>query len=160
MNVRRAAAFAARSALAHAVTYLVVGAAAYQFLTKPFYEGPDPLFASFMRTPADPPGWAHVMTWFLPAQLLRGALMGLALAPFLDTLTRWPWRRRFAALAGVSLVFGFWACAVAAPGTIEGLVYLRPEFHARVHLIVQPEILAQALLWAAWLAAWTRPPRP
>jgi hypothetical protein len=156
-EARRVLAFAAKSSVVHAATYFLVGAMAYQLLTKHFYEGPDPLFARFMRTPAEPDAWAHVMRWFLPAQLLRGALMGLALAPFLETLAARPWRRRALALAGVYLVFGFWGTAVAAPGTIEGLVYLRPEFDARVHLLVQPEILAQALLWAAALAAWTRP---
>ncbi len=149
--------FAVKVMIAHTVTYFVVGSLAYQLITKPFYEGPDPLFAGFMRTPADPALWAHVMRWFLPAQLLRGLLMAAALWPFHSTVAAWSWRRRFLALAGLYFIFGYWATAVAAPGTIEGLVYLRPEFTPRVHLIVQPEILIQAHLWSAWLAAWITP---
>jgi hypothetical protein len=47
------------------------------------------------------------------------------------------------AVAGLYLAIGFWAAAVAAPGNIEGLVYLRPEFSLNVVLLVQPEIIVQ-----------------
>src|SRR5262245_10964746 len=150
-------AFAAKVVVAHVVTYFVVGAAAYHLLTKRFYEGPDPVFAAFMRTPADPALWGHVERWFLPAQVLRGRLVALALAPFLGTLRQWGVWRRFACLAGLYLVFGFWAAAVAAPGTIDGLVYLRPEVTAEAHILVQPEIVVQGALFALWLAWWIGP---
>jgi hypothetical protein len=152
--MRRFLSFAAKVAAAHALTYFVVGATAYAFLTKPLYEGPDPLFASFMRTPADPVAWRHVMIWFLPAQLLRGLLMAIALYPFYATLLSWSVAKRFVAIAGIYLVFGYWACAVAAPGTIDGLVYMRPEFTARAHLLVQPEIVVQGAALALLVAWW------
>jgi len=110
-----------------------------------------------MRTEAEPELWRHVMVWFLPAQILRGLLMALALYPLLDTLIGWNWTKRFLVIAGIYLVFGFWASTVAAPGTIEGLVYLRPEFTPSVHLTEQPEIIAQGLLMSAWLAYWILP---
>jgi hypothetical protein len=152
--VKKFLAFAIKIIVAHTVTYLLVGAIAYQLLTKPLYEGPDPIFASFMRTPADPEVWRHAMIWFIPAQVLRGLLMALALYPFYDTLLAWSIRKRFFTLAGLYLIFGDWASAVAAPGTIDGLVYLRPEFTARTHLIVQPEILLQGAALAWWVARW------
>ena len=37
------------------------------------------------------------------------------------------------------------ASAVAAPGTIDGLIYLRPEITPYAHLMVQPEIVVQGL---------------
>jgi hypothetical protein len=49
-------------------------------------------------------------------------------------------------------VLGFWAATVAAPGTIEGMVYLRPFITTYVHLTVQPEIVLQGLGLAALVA--------
>lgn len=130
-------------AIAHAITYFLVGALAFATLTHGLYEGADPLFGSYLRTPGEIQLWRHVTTWFLPAQLLRGVLIGLALSPFLPLLRRWSVWRRTATVAGVYLVIGFWAAAVAAPGNIEGLVYLRPQFTLDVVVLVQPEIIIQ-----------------
>ena len=132
-------------AVAHALTYFVVGALAFATLTHVLYEGADPLFVSYLRTPGESQLWQHVTAWFLPAQLLRGVLIGLALSPFLPLMRRWSVRQRPVAVAGLYLVIGFWAAAVAAPGNIEGLVYLRPEFSLDVHLLVQPEIVVQGV---------------
>ena len=49
-------------------------------------------------------------------------------------------------------MIGFWAAAVAAPGNVEGLVYLRPEFSLDVMLVVQPEIIVQGSAMAALVA--------
>jgi hypothetical protein len=139
-------------AVAHTFTYFVAGALAFTLLTHGLYEGADPLFGSYLRTPGEPGLWQHVTTWFLPAQVLRGALLGLALNPFLSVLLGWSAWRRALAIAGLYLVIGFWAAAVAAPGNIEGLVYLRPEFSPDVVLLVQPEIIVQGLAMSAVVA--------
>lgn len=154
MDIKRFLGFAAKVTIAHVVSYFVVGAAAYQLLTKQFYEGEAAVFATFMRSPAEPELWRHAMTWFLPAQVLRGVLIAAVLYPFFDTLRAWGWARRWLAISGMYLVLGFWAAAVAAPGTIDGLVYLRPEITPHAHLLVQPEIVAQGLLLGAWVARW------
>jgi len=130
-------------AVAQAISYFVVGALAFATLTHGLYEGANPLFGSYLRTPGESELWQHVTTWFLPAQLVRGALIGLVLCPFLPLLRRWSVSKRMAAVAGLYLVIGFWAAAVAAPGNIEGLVYLRPEFSLDIVLLVQPEIVVQ-----------------
>jgi hypothetical protein len=156
MNWKTFGSFAGKFMIAHTVTYLVVGAAAYQFLTKPFYEGPEAIFAVFMRSPAEPESWKHVMTWFIPAQLLRGLLIAAVFIPFYDLLCSWSWRKRWLTIASFYMVIGCWACAVAAPGTIEGLVYNKPVFTPYVHLKVQPELLFQGGLMAAWVARWMK----
>ena len=46
---------------------------------------------------------------------------------------------------------------VAAPGTIDGLIYLRPQITPYAHLMVQPEIVVQALILGAWVARWMVP---
>jgi hypothetical protein len=157
MDVRRFLSFATKVTVAHVVSYFVVGAAAYELLTKPFYEGSNPIFSTFMRTPAEPELWKHVMTWFIPGQVLRGVLMAGVLYPFFDTLQPWGWGRRFLSISGLYLVLGYWASAVAAPGTIDGLIYLRPEITPYAHLMVQPEIVVQALILGAWVARWMVP---
>jgi hypothetical protein len=90
--------------------------------------------------------------WFLPAQILRGVLIAGVLYPLFDTLKAWSFGRRFLLLAGLYIVLGFWAATVAAPGTIEGMVYLRPFITTYVHLTVQPEIILQGLGLAALVA--------
>ncbi len=152
MNTRRYAVFSAKVVAAHVTTYFLAGAIFYQFLTKAFYTGPNPIFAAFMRTESEPELWAHVVTWFLPAQILRGVLMAAVLYPLFDTLKTWPFGRRFVWIAGVYLVFGLWSAAGAAPGTIEGMVYMRPPITGLVHLKVQPEIIFQGLGLAALIA--------
>jgi hypothetical protein len=160
MGRRRFLSFALKVTVAQVVSYFIVGAIAYQALTRQFYEGAHPLFATFMRTPAEPDLWRHAMIWFIPGQVLRGLLIAAALYPFFETLQGWGFRKRCWAISGLYLGLGFWASAVAAPGTIEGMVYLRPEITPRVHALVQPEILAQGLALGAWVARWMIPKPP
>lgn len=145
MGSKRFVIFASKVTAAHVTTYFLAGAIFYQFLTIDFYTGPNPIFARFMRTEAEPELWSHVVRWFLPAQILRGVLLAAVLYPFFDTLKTWSFGKRFVSLAGLYVVLGFWAATVAAPGTIEGMVYLRPFITPAVHLRVQPEIILQGL---------------
>jgi hypothetical protein len=46
---------------------------------------------------------------------------------------------------------------VTVPETIEGLVYLRPEFTPRVRLTVQPEIVVQGGSLGLRPGWWIRP---
>jgi len=84
--------------------------------------------------------------------------MAAALYPFFNTLMNWSFKKRFLSISGLYIVLGFWATAVAAPGTIEGMVYMRPIFTPVVHLKVQPEILLQGLALGAIVAFWMGPP--
>jgi hypothetical protein len=152
--------FAGKVMAAHVITYLVAGAVAYPIFTKPFYVGPEPIFKIYLRTEVEPEIWGHAVTCFLPALFLEGLLIAAALYPFFDTLIAWPFRKRFLSLSALYLFMGFWAAAVAAPGTIEGMVYLRPIFTPMVHLKVQPEMLIQGLGLGAMVAIWLGPPQP
>lgn len=152
MNLKRFLIFAGKVIVAHVVTYFIVGAIAYPLLTKKFYVGANPIFSTFMRTQVEPDLWSHVMTWFIPGQILRGLLIAAVLYPFFDTLKEWDFWRRFLSIAGLYLVLGYWASAVAAPGTIDGIIYMRPEITPYAHLVVQPEIVVQGLALAAWVA--------
>lgn len=157
MNLKRFLIFAGKVIVVHIITYFIVGSVAYPLLTKQFYVGSNPIFAIFMRTQAEPHLWNHVMTWFIQGQILRGLLIATVLYPFFDTLKEWVFWRRFLSIAGLYLVLGFWASAVAAPGTIDGIIYMRPEITPYAHLMVQPEIVGQGLALGAWVAWWMAP---
>ena len=154
MEWRRFGLFAGKTIVVHVVTYVVVGAAAYFLFTRSLYEGPNPVFASFMRTQSEPELWEFVMRWQPAGQVARGFLIGAVLYPFFETLISWSYWRRFLSIAGLYLVLGFWASTVAAPGTIDGLIYLRPEITIGIHGAVQVEIVLQGLALAAWLSKW------
>ncbi len=154
MNFTRFLIFTGKVIVAHLVTYFILGAVAYQLFTQQFYEGANPVFATFMRTPAEPKLWSHVMTWFIPGQILRGLLIGAVLYPFFETLKSWNFWRRFLSIAGLYIVLGFWASSVAGPGTIDGVIYMRPEITSYAHLMVQPEIIIQGLALGALVAWW------
>lgn len=145
MDFKRFAVFSSKVTAAHVTTYFLAGAVFYQLLTKDFYTGPNPVFAIFMRTEAELELWSHVVRWFLPAQISRGLLIAAVLYPLFDTLQAWSFGKRFLTLASLYLGLGFWGATVAAPGTLEGLVYLRPFITPYVHLAVQPEIVLQGL---------------
>jgi hypothetical protein len=157
MNPKRFSIFAGKVTAAHVLTYFIVGAVAYQLITKDFYVGSDPIFKAFMRTEAEPDLWAHVMRWFLPAQILRGILIAAVLYPFFDTLNGRSFPKRFLSISSLYVVLGCWAAAVAAPGTIEGMVYMRPYITPAIHLKVQPELVAQGLALGALVAWWMAP---
>ena len=152
--MKRFIGFAGRLTVAHVVTYVAVGALAYPFLTREFFEGAG-LAAQVMRTPAEPALWAHVTRWMLPFQVLRGLLLSLVLYPFLGTLLSWSYARRCVALAGLYVVIGQWASTVAGSGTIEGWLILRPEFTTpSVVVKAMAEGLVQGLALSAWVARW------
>jgi hypothetical protein len=159
MRTRRFFAFAGKVTAAHVMTYLVAGAVAYPLFTKPFYVGPNPVFKVFLRTEVEPELWGHVANWFLPALFLEGLLIAAVLYPFFDTLMTWGFGKRSLSLSALYLVMGFWAAGVAAPGTIEGLVFLRPMFTPLVHLKVQPEMILQGWGLGALVAFWMGPPQ-
>lgn len=144
-------------ATVHIITYWIVGMIAYPLLTKDFYIGENAVFSSFMVTQEDGELWNNVLVWILPGQLLRGILIGLAFYPFYSVLNSWTYQKRFLTIFSIYTIIGFWASTVAAPGTIDGMIYMRPEITLMTHFKVQPEILIQGLLLSAWISKWMKP---
>lgn len=144
-----------------AVAYLVAGALAYQFLTKRFYVGDAAIFATFLRSEANPAEWRHVMTWQAPMLLARGLLIALALLPFRPALTSFALPKRIFVLGGIFFVLVHFAAAAPSPSNLEGIVYMRPELIGVVpFLLTQPEMLFQSLFFAAGTGVWAcRTPR-
>jgi hypothetical protein len=158
--MKRFAVFAAKVVAFQVTTYFLAGLVFYPLLTKQFYVGPHPVFAVFMRTEAEPELFRHAVRWFLPAEIVRGFLIAAVLCPLYGTLKSWRFGKRFLVIASLYVVLGFWAATVAAPGTIEGMVYLRPFITPYVHLAVQPEIVGQGLALGLLIAgAMTEAPK-
>lgn len=111
--------------LAHVITYIVAGMLTYYFIYEEAIAAGG--FDAFMRDPRNPDEWQHVLTWLVPAQILRGFLFGVALCPLLATFSRWNLNQRFCTLLTLLLVFSVWSVTMPGPGSIEGWLYLRPD---------------------------------
>lgn len=139
-----------------ALTYLSVGAACYQLITKRFYLGGDPTQFSYLRTELDAASWAHTNAWIIPAVLLRGLLISVALTPFLTAMRSGSRLKVGLAIAGIVYLLGSLAAGAPSPSNIEGFVYMRPEyFSLESFLLTQPEMIIQALFFGfglAWLS--------
>lgn len=142
-----------KSSVIYTLVYLVVGAIAYQFITKQFYVGEDPLFTAYLRSESNPSEWAHTNLWLIPGLILRAVLISLVLLPFIDTLKKMTFVKRVGALFGIMFVLAHLAAAAPSPANIEGLIYMKPELTSvESFLLTQPEMIFQCLLFALGLS--------
>jgi len=137
--------FLLRSTVVHVLTYLIIGALSYRFIARYLWEGP--LALPGVR---DLQSQAVQLT-ILPAQVVRGVLLGLALFPLRHALVG---SRRFGGLmvAALLLLIGSFA---GISGQIELWVYTT-GFNLRLFLAHLPEILIQSLAFGYLLLAWER----
>ena len=117
--------FIAVVTIAHVATYIIAGMLAYFFIYESVIATGG--FDDYMRNPNNPEEWQHVLTWMIPAEVLRGILFGIALCPFLKTLSEWKISFRFITIFFMLLVFSVWSVTMPASGSIEGWVYLLPD---------------------------------
>jgi len=144
--------FVLKSTAIYALVYLVVGAIAYQFLTKQFYVGDDPLFTAYLRSESNPAEWAHTNMWLIPGLVLRGVLISLVLVPFVDVLRKMSFWKRTGIVFALMFVLIHLAAAAPSPANIEGLIYMKPELTGVTSfLLTQPEMIFQCLLFALGL---------
>jgi hypothetical protein len=137
--------FTARSTVLHVVTYFVIGAVSYWFVARRFWTGSEAL--PWLRNPEG----EFVQRWFLPAQVVRGVLHGVALFPLRAALLNMP---RFGGLAVASLLLLIGSIA-GISGVIEDWVY-STTFHLRLFMAHLPEIVLQTLVYGYLLLAWER----
>jgi hypothetical protein len=137
--------FILRSTLLHTLTYFVIGAASYWLVARRYWTGPDAL--PWLRNPEG----EFAQRWFLPAQIVRGALHGVALLPLKGALLD---MRRWGGLVVASLLLLIGTVA-GTSGIIEDWVY-STTFHLRLFLAHLPEIVLQTLLYGYLLLAWER----
>ena len=144
-DVRASLGFVWRSTVVHVVTYLVIGAATYWLVARHYWTGSEAL--PWLR---DPEG-DFVQRWFMPAQIVRGAIHGLALLPFRGALLAMgAWGGP--AIASLLLLIGLIA---GISGVIEDWVY-STIVHAGLFFAHLPEVIIQTLLYGMLLLAWER----
>ena len=134
-----------RSIVLHVVTYMVIGAVSYWLVAKRYWTGPEAL--PWLR---DPEG-AFVQRWFLPAQIVRGAIYGIALFPLRNALLDMR-RSGGAVIATLLLLIGSIA---GISGDIETWVY-STTFHLGLFMAHLPEVVVQTLTYGYLLLAWER----
>jgi hypothetical protein len=143
--VRSLIGFVFRSTVLHVLTYLSIGAASYWLVARHYWTGPEAL--PWLRNPES----GFVQRWFLPTQIVRGALQGVALFPLKRVLLDMG-RGGGLAVASVLLPIG---TVAGISGSIEAWVYTT-TFHMRLFLAHLPEIVVQTLLYGYLLLAWER----
>ena len=134
--------FTFRSTVLHLVTYMVIGALAFHFMTHRYDE-----MAAGMQ---DLHG-QHVMHWLFPAQIVRGILHGLVLFPLRTALLD---MKRWGGLVVGSILFMF-GSAIGINGAIEGWVY-SIRFNPDLFWVHLPEVIIQTTLYGYLLLAWER----
>jgi len=146
--------FLVRVIIIHILAYFVSLGLGYQLFIADLYEGADGVLSHFFRSPEDRTLWAHVTRWVIPAQIIRGLLIGLGLLPFYFYLMQMKRSKRFLVLFTLFISLGLWASASAGPGTIEGLIHIRPDVPLYAHLIIQPSLILYTILTALGISMW------
>jgi hypothetical protein len=135
--------FVCRSTVLHVLTYVVIGAASYWLVARRYWTGPEAL--PWLRDPeAD-----FVRRWFMPAQVVRGALYGVTLFPLRRALLAMGASGGLV-IASLLLLIGLIA---GISGVIEDWVY-STTFHAGLFFAHLPEVVVQTLLYGYLLLAW------
>jgi hypothetical protein len=137
--------FTLRSTVLHVLTYFVIGAASYWLVARRYWTDPEAL--PWLRNPEG----EFVQRWFLPAQIVRGVLLGVALFPLKGALLG---LGRWGGLVVASLLLLIGSVA-GISGVIEDWVY-STTFDPRLFLVHLPEIVLQTLLYGYLLLAWQR----
>jgi hypothetical protein len=133
--------------IGHVIAYLIAGGITYQLITKELWDSPDSLLANYLRTPTNTELWRYAMIWQIPAQLLRGLLIGVVLLPLLELQMEWRKSKKFYFYSSLIFVLTHFSAAVPSPANIEGLVYMKPEYIKLGFIKMQPEMLLYSLLF-------------
>ena len=138
----------------HTIVYYIAGAINYQF-SKKLYGGKDQLYKSFLRNMSDPSEVLNVNKKIIPTQLVRAVLMSVVLYPVLGVLGDLSFGFRFLFFGGIMFVYADFCSAIPFSNTLEGLIYMKPEFvKKKVFWTIQMEAIIYSLLFglaASWL---------
>ncbi len=113
--------------LIHTIMYMAAGSLALFTFSRVIYEG-NKRALDYQRDTADKDDLTHISRWFLPAQLLRGALFSVVLYPILATLGDVNLAMRFLFFFGLLFIYTHVGCASPCSDNIEGFVYMKPKY--------------------------------
>jgi hypothetical protein len=137
---------AAKTAVCHTITYLIMGALAFNFL---HYAELIARPCSGMRPMTDP-----LVRGGALFQPLRGVLFALVFYPLRDRL--FGVKRGWLLMSWMLVALGILGTFAAAPGSLEGLIYLTAPVAEQLRGYL--EIVTQALLLSALLCYWVNHP--
>lgn len=132
--------------ISHVFSYTVAGSLSLKF-SKDIYESKGRL-CHFLRDMADPKERQHVEKYFLPAQIIRGFLMGVVLLPLLSSIKNLVFITQFTFFC--SLIFVYTHISSASPfiDNIEGQIYFKEEYLLKkAFLKFQIEMVIYAVLF-------------
>lgn len=140
--------------LVHTVSYYIAGIINYQF-SKKVYGGRDHLYKSFLRDMSDPQESLKVNKKIIPIQLIRSIFMSIVLYPVLENLGELSFGLRFAFMGGLMFVYADFCSAIPFSNTLEGLIYMKPEFtNRKIFWTIQMEAIIYSIVFglsASWL---------
>ncbi len=144
MREKRFWGYVGRFTLLHLVTYVLAGLI-FMYISNYADAFRTPALRDYMRPIDDP-----IVSLGIPLQVPRGVLLAFALYPFRSIFVsgHWGWLK----LWGVMWVLMGIGAVVAAPGTLEGLVYTKFGFGNP--LVGLPEVTIQMLAFTWLLYKW------
>ncbi|MBT2582611.1 hypothetical protein [Planococcus sp. ISL-109] len=132
--------------IAHALSYVIAGAIALKF-SKDIYETKNRL-CSFMNDMFDDKERGHVEKYFLPAQIIRGILMGIVLLPLVSGIGELALLVQFVFFASLMFIFTHFSSASPFMDNIEGQVYFKKEYlHRKSFWKFQLEMVMYSILF-------------
>jgi hypothetical protein len=138
----------------HTIAYYIAGAINFQF-SKKLYGGRDQLYKSFLRNMSDPSETSNVNKKIIPVQLVRAVFMSIVLYPVLGVLGDLSFGLKSLFFGGLMFVYADFCSAIPFSNTLEGLIYMKPEFVKRkVFWTIQMEAVIYSVLFglaAGWL---------
>lgn len=153
MAITASARFVGGFTLVHTAAYFVAGVVELLVADR-LYRG-EQRRVDFVRDVTLPEEAGRINRVLLPAQAVRGVLMAVVLLPLLGPIGDLSVGVRAAFFGGLMFVYADLASAIPFPNTVEGLVYLEPEYVDRgTFLAVQFEAILYSALFglaAAWL---------
>lgn len=139
------------------LVYLVVGNLFFNFVSKEYYQGSQPVFSKFLISPSDSLHWSEVLIWMIPVQIIRGLLIGCvlySLKPLLDSKNyihkSWILFSHYFVLSGLAAIS-------PSVGNLEGMLFLQNFISWKIHLTILSEILIQSLSVALIFSWWIQP---
>ncbi|TGN10904.1 hypothetical protein EHS11_06890 [Leptospira ilyithenensis] len=123
---------------------------------KSYYEGDNPVFATFLITEKNPTEWAIAMTWLLPFQILHALVFVFFLILIWDWFAAQNFTKRFLTVFWLKGLVGGIASIGPSPGNLEGFLFFLSSVTTSIHLLVAFEVLLQSALTAFVFVFWTK----
>ena len=137
--------------LSHTISYTIAGAIALS-ISKDIYESKS-RHCDFLRDMSDEDERKYVSTYFIPAQILRGALMSIILFPLLSSIADLSFCVSIIFFGSLMFVYTHIAAVSPFIDNIEGYVYFKKDYLMKKYFIkFQLEMVLYCILFGLSMA--------